>query len=60
MSDQGLSIFDEPDGEAVDEQPTQVLKAQGGPDAAPKPTQAKPKPPKQAAAKTDATPGCPG
>ena len=29
MSDQGLSIFDEPDGEGADEQPTQVLEAQG-------------------------------
>ena len=28
MSDQGLSIFDEPDGESADEQPTQVMKAQ--------------------------------
>ena len=29
MSDQGLSIFDEPDGEGADEQPTKVMKAQG-------------------------------
>src|SRR4029077_15375173 len=29
MSAQGLSIFDEPDGEGADEQPTKVMKAQG-------------------------------
>ncbi len=35
MSDQGLSIFDEPDdANAVDEEATQVIKAQGRDDAA--------------------------
>jgi len=40
MSDQGLSIFDEPDGEGADEQPTKVMKAQGQDAAA---TASKPK-----------------
>ena len=55
MSDQGLSIFDEPDDAAVvDEEPTQVIEAQGQeakPAAKPaRKAPAKPQPPQRAQA----------
>ena len=58
MSDQGLSIFDEPDGESADEQPTQVMKAQatdGGQEGSSTPAPPKKKPAQPAAEAEAAT-----